>query len=132
MQLCRRYALVTSLSLALGLLIFGRQLMSLYTNDAGVLAAGTALLWIVAMLQPLQSSQQVLAGALRGAGDTKAVAICIFIGIVVIRPVFSFALVNWAGLGLIGIWLALLCDQGSRSMYTMFRFISDKWSAIKV
>ncbi|MCL2093602.1 MAG: MATE family efflux transporter [Treponema sp.] len=131
-QLCRRYALITSLCFSLGLVIFGRQLMGLYTDDPAVLSAGAALLWIVAILQPFQSSQQVLAGALRGAGDTKAVAICIFIGLVVIRPVFSFVMVNWVGLGLIGIWLALVCDQGTRSLYTMYRFISDKWVTLKV
>ena len=131
-QLCRRYALITSLTFALGLVIFGRQLISLYTDHPDVLSAGAVLLWIVAILQPLQSSQQVLAGALRGAGDTKAVALCIFIGLVVIRPVISFVLVNWAGLELVGVWLALVCDQGTRSTYTMYRFLSDKWSKLKV
>jgi len=131
-QLCRRYSLFISITLALLLVTFGRQLISLYTDDAGIIAAGAALLWIVAVLQPFQSSQQVVAGALRGAGDTKAVAICIFIGLVVIRPVVSSALVFGAGLGLIGVWVALICDQGTRSLYTMLRFLSDKWKSIKV
>ena len=131
-QLCRRYALFISLSFALVLAVFGRQLVSLYTDDAGVIAMGSMLLMIVAVIQPFQSSQQVLAGALRGAGDTKAVAICIFIGIVVIRPTVSALLVYGAGIGLMGVWLALVLDQGTRSFYTMLRFLSDKWKTIKV
>ena len=131
-QLCRRYALFISLTFAACLIIFGRQLITLYTDDPGVLVAGAALLWFVAALQPLQSSQQVLAGALRGAGDTKAVAFSMFIGLVVIRPVLSFTFVYIVGLDLIGIWLALLLDQGSRSIYTISRFLSDKWTKIKV
>ncbi|MCL2060132.1 MAG: MATE family efflux transporter [Oscillospiraceae bacterium] len=131
-QLCRRYALYISLTLAVLMVVFGRPLIALYTNEAGVISTGFTLMWIVAFLQPLQSSQQVLAGALRGAGDTKAVAICIFIGIVVIRPILSYTLVNVAGLELIGVWLALVVDQGTRSFYTMWRFVSDKWRTIKV
>ena len=131
-QLCRRYALFVSLTFSVCLTLFGRGLMSLYTDDPGVLAAGAILLVVVAILQPLQSSQQVLAGALRGAGDTKAVALCIFIGLVVIRPVLSFTLVSFARLELLGVWLALMVDQGTRSVYTLHRFMSDKWSKIKV
>ncbi|MCL2548279.1 MAG: MATE family efflux transporter [Symbiobacteriaceae bacterium] len=131
-QLCRRYALYLSLTIAAVLVVCGRPLVALYTEDPGIIAMGAMLMWIVAILQPLQSSQQVLAGALRGAGDTKAVAICIFIGIVVIRPVMSYVLVNGFGLGLIGIWLSLGMDQSTRSAYTLWRFASDRWITVKV
>ena len=130
-QLCRRYSLLVSLALVSGIVIFGTELISLYTDNAEVIAAGVSLLWIVAAMQPFQSSQQVLAGALRGAGDTKAVAVCIFIGIVVVRPVMAYVLVM-AGFGLIGVWLAMFLDQGARAVYVFFRFISDKWRTIKV
>ncbi len=131
-QLCRRYAMIISLSLAAGMVIFGRQLIALYADSESVIAMGATLLWIVALLQPLQSSQQVLGGALRGAGDTKALALCIFIGIVVIRPLVSAILVYVAGLELVGVWLALVLDQGMRSTFTMWRFTSDRWKTIKV
>jgi len=131
-QLCRRYALIISLTLAAAMIIFGRPLVSLYSDDAEIIAIGSMLLIIVAFIQPFQSSQQVLAGALRGAGDTKAVAICIFIGIVVIRPILSASLVFGAGIGLIGVWLALVVDQGTRSLYTMWRFVNDKWMKIEI
>ena len=130
-QLCRRYSLYVSLALVSGIVIFGTQLISLYTNNAEVIAAGVGLLWIVAIMQPFQSSQQVLAGALRGAGDTKAVAACIFIGIVVVRPIMAYIFVL-AGLGVMGAWLAMFLDQGARSVYVFWRFISDKWKTIKV
>jgi putative MATE family efflux protein len=129
-QLCRRYSMIISLIFAVTFVIFGRQLLNMFTTDENVIAAGATLLWIVAFLQPLQSSQQVFAGALRGAGDTKAVAICIFIGIVIIRPAVSAILVYVAGLELVGVWLSLVLDQGTRSIYTMWRFVSDKWRAI--
>ena len=131
-QLCRRYSLFLALALAGIIAIFSRQIVGLYIDDVYVIALGSTLLLIVAFLQPFQSSQQVLAGALRGAGDTKAVALCIFIGVMVIRPVVSFAFVNLFTLGLVGVWLAIVLDQGTRSLYTMWRFISDKWRKIRV
>ncbi|MGI5900231.1 MAG: MATE family efflux transporter [Christensenellales bacterium] len=131
-QICRRYSMIISLGLAAFMTIFGRFLVGMYTTEADVITQGAALLWIVALVQPLQSSQQVLAGALRGAGDTKAVAFCTFLGLVLVRPILSYTLVNIANSGLWGVWIAMICDQAMRSCYTMWRFASDKWKTIKV
>ena len=130
--LCRRYALFIALGTAFCVVVFGRHLMRLYTDDPTVIAMGAMIFWLVALLQPLQSSQQVVAGALRGAGDTKAVAGAMFVGLVIIRPVVSATLVLGAGLGLVGVWIAMIADQGTRSIFTMWRFINDKWQTIKV
>jgi len=131
-QLCRRYALYLALTLGVLISIFSRQIVGLYLDDPAIIASGAMVLLVVAILQPLQSSQQVVAGALRGAGDTKAVAICIAIGILVIRPVMSYVFVNFFNMGLVGVWLAIVLDQCMRSIYTMWRFVSDKWKTIKV
>lgn len=131
-QLCRRYSLLVSSALVAAIVIFGNPLISLYTDNTYVIATGVTLLWVVAATQPFQSSQQVLAGALRGAGDTKAVAACIFIGIVIVRPVMAFLTVTFTPLGLMGIWLAMLLDQVARSAYVMWRFVSEKWKTIRV
>ena len=130
--LCRRYSLIVSMILISGILIFGRPLVSLYTDNDYVIAAAVMLLWVIAAKQPFQSSQQVLAGALRGAGDTKAVAVCIFIGIVIVRPVMAYFTVTFTELGLLGIWIAMFLDQAARSGYVLWRFISEKWRTIRV
>ena len=126
-QICRRYAMFISLGLAAGLVFFGGFFTGMYTTEAAVIAQGAMLLKMVAIIQPLQSSQQVLSGALRGAGDTKAVALCTFLGIVVVRPIFSYIMVYWFNWGLVGVWLSLISDQSIRSCYTMWRFASDRW-----
>ena len=131
-QVCRRYAMVISLAMGGGMFFFGEQLMAMYTDQTDVIVAGAMVLKIVALIQPLQSSQQTLAGALRGAGDTKAVALCTFLGIVLMRPIVSYSLLHFFDAGLLGVWLALVLDQSVRSCYTMWRFSSDKWKAIKV
>ncbi len=131
-QLCRRYAMIISLTMAAGMFFFGKFLTGMYTDDPNVIIEGAMLLKIVAVIQPLQSSQQVLSGALRGAGDTKAVAMCTFLGIVLVRPLIAMTLVYGVKIGLVGVWLALVCDQTMRSCYTMWRFASDRWKYLKV
>jgi len=131
-MLCRRFAQILALSFAAIIVVFNRQLVGLYVNDPMVVAMGATLLYAVAILQPLQSSQQVIAGALRGAGDTKGVAVCTFLGVMIIRPLMSYVFVNIFGLGLMGVWLGIGLDQGMRSLYTLWRFNSGKWRTIKV
>ena len=55
-------------------LFFGRNLVGLYTTQQDIIDAGAKILLMVALLQPFQSSQFILAGSMRGAGDTRAVA----------------------------------------------------------
>lgn len=131
-QYCRRYAMIVSLVLGLTMFFFGEFLVSLYSTDPETIRMGGILLKVVGILQPLQGSQQTLSGALRGAGDTKAVALCTFIGIVIIRPIVSLTNVYVFNWGLVGIWVAIVCDQSIRSFYSMWRFASDKWRTLKV
>lgn len=131
-QKCRRYSMITSMLLAGSFFFFGRQLVGMYTTEALVIAQGALLLKIVAVIQPLQSSQMVLSGALRGAGDTKAVAVSTFTGIVIVRPIVAYVMVFMIGAGLNGIWLAIVFDQCIRSAYTMWRFASDRWMHVRV
>ena len=49
---------------------FGPQLVGLYSGDPIIIQNSSVALKIMAVVQPFQSSQFILAGALRGAGDT--------------------------------------------------------------
>jgi putative MATE family efflux protein len=131
-QLCRRYAMFISLAMGASLILFGRQLAGMYTDVPAVISESAFMLVIVALVQPLHSSQQTLAGALRGAGDTKAIAYCTFLTTLIFRPGASWIMVNPLGLGLLGVWIALALDQVLRSCYTMWRFSSDRWKYLKV
>jgi len=128
----RRLGMMTSLVLALTFILFGREIVALYTDDEVVIQQGTQILKLVAIIQPFQSSQLILSGALRGAGDTRSTAIIIFITVLLVRPglaMFTIHVLNW---GLIGAWIALMADQFLRSLLVLLRFNSGKWKTIKV
>lgn len=129
---CQRIAMISSLVLVFLFSVFGRSLMRLFIDDPYIIDEGAKVLFIVAALQPIQASQLVLNGALRGAGDVKLVTFITFVGILIVRPIISIALVNYLNLGLMGAWIAMTVDQVIRFIFSYFRFRSNKWSKIKV
>ncbi|MEG2295363.1 MAG: MATE family efflux transporter, partial [Oscillospiraceae bacterium] len=79
-----------------------------------------------------QMSQVVFTGALRGAGDTRFVAISSLICITMIRPVLTYILCYPLQLGVIGAWLSLGLDQYLRLVLNYARFSNGKWHKIKI
>ena len=63
----------TAFMLASGVLfvVFPRELIGLFTTDAGVVRVGTALLLLAALFQLFDGVQGVTTGTLRGLGDTR-------------------------------------------------------------
>ena len=61
---CKRCGMAIAITLGILFVIFGRPLSGLYTNDATCITLCIQILWIVAFIQPFQSSQFIVAGAL--------------------------------------------------------------------
>lgn len=128
----RQIGSIISTVMALIFFFFGGAIMSLYTPDQRIIENGAAALRIVALVQPFQSSQLILAGALRGAGDTLWPLIATIIGVVIIRISLALVFVNVLNMGLEGAWLAILFDQLIRWMFVYGRFRTNKWKEIKI
>ena len=112
-------------------MFFGEFIVGLYNSDPEIIRMGGKIMMFVALLQPLQTSQFIIAGALRGAGDTKATAIITFITVLLIRPSAAIVLVN-SGLGLYGAWIALALDQLVRSVLILIRYQGGHWKLVKL
>jgi len=105
---------------------------SLFTEDLYVIAVSANLMFIIAAVQPIQTSQLVMAGCLRGSGDTRFVALTMLITVAIARPVFAIIGVFVLHWGLIGAWLSVIADQGLRLILLYGRFARGKWTEIKV
>lgn len=127
----RKVGLVFSLLLAVVFILFGGEIVGLYNSDPEIIRIGGQIMLFVAFLQPFQSSQFIIAGGLRGAGDTKATAIFTFITVLLVRPIVAIVLVHF-GLGLYGAWAAMATDQILRSALVLNRYNSGKWKLIKL
>ncbi|MCI9625870.1 MAG: MATE family efflux transporter [Clostridia bacterium] len=111
------------------LFIFGRRfLVMLFTDEAAIIAQGAVILVIIAFTTHAQTSQVVMTGSLRGAGDTKFVALTAFLSIAVIRPTLTWLLCMVGSFGLSGAWIALLIDQYMRMSFNLARFSHGKWT----
>ncbi len=128
----RRIGMYVSFVLATCLILFGRTIVSFYNETPEVIALGGNILFMVAFMQPFQSSQFITAGALRGAGDTRFTAICIFITVLVVRAGFAYIFVQVFNFGLWGAWIALVCDQLLRSLLITLHYSSGKWRFVKL
>ncbi|MBQ9926079.1 MAG: MATE family efflux transporter [Clostridia bacterium] len=123
----QRVGMATAACLAICIFFFNKFLLGLYTPDQAVITAGSALLSMIALIQPFQASQFIFAGALRGAGDTKFTAMVTMLTVMLLRPGLAIFLINQFDLGLNGAWYALVADQLVRTSLVFYRYHSGKW-----
>lgn len=128
----RQIGSVFSSVIAVLFFFFGRHLVGLYTRDPQIIDNAAVALQIIALVQPFQSSQLILAGALRGAGDTVWPLIATVVGVLLIRIQLAMLLVNRMGMGLAGAWIAVLVDQLIRWALIFVRFRSGRWKTIRI
>lgn len=127
----RTVGFMFSMILAAVFVLFGKNIVGLYNSDPEIIRIGGQIMLIVAFLQPFQGSQFIVAGGLRGAGDTKTTATITFITVLLVRPITAMLLVR-AGFGLYGAWFALAADQMLRTALVFARYKSGKWKTIKL
>ncbi|MCL2377774.1 MAG: MATE family efflux transporter [Defluviitaleaceae bacterium] len=96
-------------------------------NDPEIvqMTAGAILILVYAM--PFQTAQIVMAGSLRGAGDTRFVAMTMLVTVAIIRPGLGALLAYPLGWGLTGAWIAILIDQFMRLVMLLTRFSGGRW-----
>ena len=128
---CQRIGMVISLLLTLLFALFGGQIVAMYNQDPQIIAMGRTIMLFLAFVQPFQASQFIVAGGLRGAGDTRATAVITTITMMIIRPVLALILVAM-GLGIYGAWIALAADQMTRTLLVFVRYRRGKWKTIRL
>ncbi|CCQ93400.1 MATE efflux family protein [[Clostridium] ultunense Esp] len=111
---------------------FGSFIASLYTKDPNVIEEAAKILKVIAIIQPFQSSQLIIAGGLRGAGDTIWTLVAIFFSVLIVRVALAYLFIKVLSLGLIGAWYAMFCDQLVRWGLIKYRFKTDKWKYISI
>ncbi len=129
---CQRCILLISIVLTVIFLSTRTQLIMLFSDEQEVISLGAKIVYIIAFTCFAQTSQVVISGSLRGAGDSKFTAMTALIGTTLIRPIISWLLCYPFGFGLIGAWIGMLFDQGVRLVMNFVRFSSGKWTSIRV
>ena len=129
---CQRIGNMISVVLAVLYLTCGSWYYHLFFVEPDIIAMGVQITKVLTIIVLLQIAQVIYMGCLRGAGDVLFTTIASTLSITIIRPIFSYLLCYAFGLGLVGIWLGIVCDQFSRFCLTTWRFKSGKWTKIKI
>ncbi len=130
-----RHSLIFMCAIGGLLMVFGGQITSLFVGgeDADdVVHIGRQLLLIFAFAMPGIAVSLTLGGALRGAGDTRAVLIIMAFSTWVVRLVPAYLLAVTLGLGVPGAWVMAVGDITVRSALMYGRFRTGKWKSIRV
>jgi len=112
--------------------LLAEPLVSIFSRDPEVVKQGAAVLRIVAISQPALAVVMILAGGLRGAGDTRAVMLITFAGFFGVRLAISYILAVRLGFGLIGAWIGMSVDLIFRAILTFLHFRKGQWKTLRV
>lgn len=128
-KICMIYMLTMGVVFA----VFGGRLIELvFSKDPEVIALGSKLLILAALFQGFDALNIVLAGALRGAGDTRWMMFMTFIAAYVIFiPLALFAAFTLNGQTM-GAWIAAAGYIILLSMLMFFRWRGEKWRSISI
>lgn len=130
------YAMYSALALmtfvAMIMFFFGRQVMRIFTPDEQLILIGAEALKVVALAQPFQAVGQVLAGSLRGAGDTRFPMWVTAGSIWFIRLPLAYLFGPVMGMSLAVIYISNIADAFVRMTLMLWRYSQGKWQTMKV
>ncbi|HZG54995.1 MATE family efflux transporter [Paenibacillus sp.] len=111
-----------------GVIVWARApIISLFTDDAAVAALAAQVILISLLLEPGRCFNLILINALRAAGDAKISVYMGFVSMVGISLPLGYYLAFHAGLGLAGVFLAIVADEWIRGIVMFFRWRSRVW-----
>jgi putative MATE family efflux protein len=111
---------------------FPYLLLRAFTTDEAVIELGTVFLKIVALLQIPLALTMVIAGSLRGAGDTRFIMGATVVGMWGVRVPMALIVTLWLHLSVYYVWTAMIADWTVRMGLLLWRYRSERWRAIQV
>ena len=94
----------------------------LFTPDLDVVALGVKYCMVAAAIQVPMAVAIVVAGALRGGGETRWVMLTPIVGGWLVRLPLSYLFGYTLGFGLVGIWWTMLSDWVVRGVMISLKF----------
>ncbi len=99
------YSMIVCVSITAIIVIFGEQILSIFTTDQQVIAIAQRYLIIISLFYPAFNVMTVINGMLRGAGDVMATMLITLLALWGIRIPAAYILSDWIGLE--GIWWSI-------------------------
>ena len=113
------------------MVIYANDLATFMIDDPETIELTTIFIYVIAFCQPLMAVDFALAGALRGAGDTRFPLMATTCGILLGRllPAALFLLLD---LSIYWIFAVMLFDYSIKAALVLYRYRSGKWMQVKL
>ncbi|MGY3925866.1 MATE family efflux transporter [Aeromonas simiae] len=122
-----KLGLIVTCLIAVAAALNGRSIISLFTDDPDIINQVAQLFLVSLIMEPGRTFNLVVINALRATGDARFPLLMGLISMWGIAVPLSYFLGIMLGYGLVGIWLALACDEWVRGLAMYWRWRSRRW-----
>lgn len=108
-------------------------IVRLFSPPAEIIPEIFTLTVLIAIIQPfLWSISFIMPSALRAAGDSNFTSITAMLTMWLFRVILGYVLGIPLGLGIMGVWIAMVTEWGIRGSVFLWRFRGEKWYSRKL
>jgi len=125
---CAQAVLAMS-AFGLAITFFAEPIARFLVDDDEVVRKSVAFTHIFGVVQPLMAIEYALAGALRGAGDTRFPLYTAISGMLAVRVVLA-AIAGALGWSVEWVFSALIADYGVKALLLVRRFRTGRWEQV--
>lgn len=104
-------------------------LLGIFTTNPAIIACGVILIRMGLLLEPGRVFNVVVISSLRATGDARFPVIAGFLCMWGLWVPLAWLLGIKLGLGLVGIWISMICDEWTRGLLMYNRWTKRKWMA---
>jgi putative MATE family efflux protein len=120
-------------SVGLLIVVFARPIVGVFgTVGQETVDLAVTFIWILGAAQPLMAIEFTLAGALRGAGDTRFPFLASLLGLFIFRLGGALFVAEPFFGTIVAVWCCLLADWGVKALLLFRRFAAGRWKEIEV
>lgn len=123
-----RLGMLVALSISVLIYLFAVPIMQLFTSNQEIIALTKRLFLFSILLELGRATNIIVISSLNATGDVRFPFICGIIVMWIVSLPFSYLLGVSAGLGLVGVWLAYIIDEGLRAVLMFRRWRSRVWT----
>ncbi len=126
------FSLVFNGLLGLSFILFSRSIVSIFGSTPEVLNLAALAVAISAAELLGIGIEMILAGGMRGAGDTRTPMYVTIAGVLLLRLPVVYLLAITLGWGLAGVWWGTAIDWTGRTILLWFLFRRGHWKTLKL
>lgn len=131
-RIARNLGIIVMSVMGIIFIVVPEPIVRVFSSDPEVIRLATACLRLVAISQPALATWMILAGGLRGAGDTRAILKVVIAGLVFVRVGLAYLLAIKLNYGLLGAWVAMVVDLFVRGFLIQRRFDKGEWKLLRI